>query len=446
MKSAAVAGLPRALASARSGSPLSAAFSTLAVTPFNFDADGIVVADVDGTMKTAGNVAIPDLVFSTSATERLVSAAASTVVANPSTIDDDGVDSSVITVRVENTVGRGVWGIPAARVVLSLVSGTGTLTQPSGFTNYDGVITGSLVSASAGTCVVRATVLGLAVTQTASVVVTGTPGLLTPVFFSDWSTATGTGTSAIGDGGKWGTISGSGNEVIASTGLDFPTTNVLRSTALVSNSGFAIIRTTGLGTISVGSTRYYRTYYRFMSPDGVSPSDNQTHPIQDGDPGSQISWEFALFTNTNPRSGSAISAGNYIHSLQFHTNNDFNTAFRFTPPELPKDETHRWEIALSRISTTEFNLSVRVYDSSDVLVLDDADFLSQNGAVSLADTPTILFNNSSTAASMDGLNHGCNGVGGTWVPSSDFVYSYTGGTAICDDQGWIGPFGSVDGE
>lgn len=97
--------------------------------------------------------------------------AASTVSAFPSTIDDDGVDASVIGVTVLNTDGN---PMPNRTVVLSIVSGTGTLTQPASVTNQSGYAAGSLVSASGGTVVVKATVLGLDITQAASVTVTAT--------------------------------------------------------------------------------------------------------------------------------------------------------------------------------------------------------------------------------------------------------------------------------
>jgi len=54
------------------------------------------------------------------------------------------------------------------------------------------------------------------------------------LFSSDWSTATGTSSTALRDGTKWETSlnNGGGGEVISSVGLDFPTQNVLRVTAV----------------------------------------------------------------------------------------------------------------------------------------------------------------------------------------------------------------------
>jgi hypothetical protein len=106
-----------------------------------------------------------------------ISASLSTVVATPSTIADDGAEESVIVVTCLDGSGDPIEGISAANVVLTLVSGTATLTQPTGVTNAVGQfdVPGSLVSATPGDVVVRATVAGRAVTQTPTVTVSGDP-------------------------------------------------------------------------------------------------------------------------------------------------------------------------------------------------------------------------------------------------------------------------------
>jgi hypothetical protein len=82
----------------------------------------------------------------------------STVVASPTTIADDGVESSTITVTLRNTDGN---PMPNRAVTLAFVSGTGTLTQPVGVTNQQGVITGSVVSSTNGSMVISASTLGV---------------------------------------------------------------------------------------------------------------------------------------------------------------------------------------------------------------------------------------------------------------------------------------------
>lgn len=101
-----------------------------------------------------------------------VSAAAGEVSASPATILNDGAASATITVRVFNAED----GEPIAgqAVTLALVSGTGTLTQPAAVTNQAGVATGSVLTSTLGTMVIKATVLGRDITEQASVVASGT--------------------------------------------------------------------------------------------------------------------------------------------------------------------------------------------------------------------------------------------------------------------------------
>jgi hypothetical protein len=95
---------------------------------------------------------------------------ASTVVSDSPTIPNDGTTSATITVTVRNTDGN---PFPNRAVTLAFVSGTGTLTQPVGTTNQQGVITGSVVSTTDNAMVIKATVLGVDITQTASVDASG---------------------------------------------------------------------------------------------------------------------------------------------------------------------------------------------------------------------------------------------------------------------------------
>lgn len=257
------------------------------------------------------------------------------------------------------------------------------------------------------------------------------------IFASDFSQGgTGTGTTAITDNSRWnGTPGGSGLEVIAATGLDFPTdmARVLRVTAVSASTGFATIRKTGLGVLSVGASRYYRAYFRPVFPDGLE--DNQVHPVQDAEAGSGINWEWALFQTTDPRTVSTpITAGHYLHAYQFGGANPFGT-FRFFPPEMLKGATYRVEWQVHRISTTEFNLHTRFYNAAGTLLYADADLTSQDGTVALSENPAILFN---AVANLDGLNGGLNGIGGA-SPPFPFVHSYQGGFAISDTD-WIGPY------
>jgi hypothetical protein len=97
--------------------------------------------------------------------------AAACVVTASSEIEDNGTQPATCTIQVLNTDGNPMVGLAAANIVLA-VSGTGnTVTQPTGVTNANGVISGSFVSTVAATKTVSFTVLSTAVTDTASVVV-----------------------------------------------------------------------------------------------------------------------------------------------------------------------------------------------------------------------------------------------------------------------------------
>jgi hypothetical protein len=104
-----------------------------------------------------------------------VSALASTVSVSPATIAPDGTDAAVITVRVVNTDGNPMPGLAAANVVLSIPNAPGrTLTQPTGVTNANGEITGSLVGTINQEIVVSATVLSVPITDTAVITIENT--------------------------------------------------------------------------------------------------------------------------------------------------------------------------------------------------------------------------------------------------------------------------------
>lgn len=91
------------------------------------------------------------------------------VTSNVPDIEGDGVESATITVRVLNTDGNPIQGLEASKCVLA-VSGTGnTVTQPTGYTDRNGDISGSFVSTVDATKTCSWTVLGAAVTDTVAV-------------------------------------------------------------------------------------------------------------------------------------------------------------------------------------------------------------------------------------------------------------------------------------
>lgn len=259
------------------------------------------------------------------------------------------------------------------------------------------------------------------------------------LFSSDFSSALGTSTTALSDGGRWTQLIGNGraNAVIGSAGLDFPTTNVLdaRAQPATSSGGSPtqLVRTTSLPVIAVGEQRGFRAYMRVMTPDAFDATpgaDSHTHPIQDGNAASDSNWMLQVFTEQG-------GAGQW--RLRFA-----NSLAPFTPPLLRKFVTYRIEWIIHRINTTQYNLHARVYappaggwtpGAVGTLLYDDDDFMHAWGAGSLADAPAISFR---SVSNTNGLNAGHNGVGSTVAPELfPFTLYYQSGIAVC--SGWCGP-------
>jgi len=211
----------------------SAGLSTVAVSPASITADGVAVATVTVTARTAQGAPIPNVPvvlavtgsgnsvtqpgvtnasgvatgsFTTTgvgpktvvataggvliaqtqdvaATAPPPSASLSTVAVNPTTIVADGVAASTVTVTVRNAQGAGMANVP----VTIAVSGTGnTIVQPAGaaagvtgppaaVTNASGVATGSFTTTVAGSKTVSATAGGVTLTQTQAVTASAAP-------------------------------------------------------------------------------------------------------------------------------------------------------------------------------------------------------------------------------------------------------------------------------
>lgn len=140
----------------------------------------------------------------------------SVISTDKSVMDADGVEVCTVTVTalqdVNNADGDPLPfgpGIAASEVVLAVTPSTGvTITQPTGTISETGVVTGSFVSTNATTVTVSATVRGVAVTGTATVVVGGAVVPPTPgdPFFADSFAGPGFNNA---DGFVWGSANGS---------------------------------------------------------------------------------------------------------------------------------------------------------------------------------------------------------------------------------------------
>ena len=244
-------------------------------------------------------------------------------------------------------------------------------------------------------------------------------------FASDWGAATGNSRNALTDGSKWsGGSAGTSLNVVSASGLDFPTTNVLR----VEQAGrWGGVNADGLWPLpNIGETIYFRIYWR----NGVTSSDTRAgdkHPIQ-----------------------SCSMAGNNCGDLWWKHNYPGGSTWRlrmgaqdgtghlFSPGRVMLyNTTYRMEWAMTRIGTTTWNLHARVYDSSGVLVYSDEDFtcvLYQHGET-LADLPIVTTNDPTSQQER------LIGYQGTASIDTDKTgeYMYFGAyaTSLSD---WIGPY------
>jgi hypothetical protein len=367
-----------------------------------------------------------------------ISAGTSTVAVSPAVIANDGVESATITVRVLDDRGEPVAGFAAANIVLASTGTGNTITQPTGATNQDGVITGSIVSTVSAIKTISATVAGLAVTDTASLNV---GGVLSLVFASDWGTATGTTDAALRDTDQtlpWETlVTGNTNrDVIASTGLDFPSTNVLRVGTQWNGSGSAAFIpriTEELPALGIGNSRYYRWYIRWVVPTSLT-TWGTPHPIQDGPDAATGNW---LFESRRGTGGTKVTIGWNPPANTFPNNR------WWAIDALDIDTTYRVELKATRTGTTTFTLDARVYNTANTLLLDGSDFLNQEGlgSTSLADVPSLTMRD---VTQLRSFQVGTNGAfQGTTSGDHPVDFCYQGCVAISDET-WCGAY--VNGE
>jgi hypothetical protein len=243
------------------------------------------------------------------------------------------------------------------------------------------------------------------------------------LFASDWSTSLGSTPQALQDGGRWnGPMGGETSvRVVPSTGLDFPTSNVLDVYfATGSSSGFFWVQKTGLPIPAVGESRYYRWYMRVTQPDQLQ--DNGTHPIQSEGAGA---WDFEIENR----------AGTFVPRWD-------NGSYHWVGPMLQKNRTYRFEFHLYRNGSSTYNLHARVYDSAGNLIGDDDDFrLEFPAGQTLASLPAPNLNLGSGSA-LQSITAGNNGLAGT--NPYPFTYSFQAAFCIRADR-WCGPYTPGEG-
>jgi hypothetical protein len=255
----------------------------------------------------------------------------------------------------------------------------------------------------------------------------GNPSPQGLLFFSDWRTARGNSMQAVTDGGKWTFVSAEHDqtmEIVATSGLDFPTANAYRVIATAARSGWSELRHTALPIPQVGDSRFYRWYMRVTMPDGLV--DDQTHPIQDN---YLENWGFIVY---NGGGGGGVPNGRW--RPEFWSMNSGWPNDRWRGPNLNKNQTYRIELHIERTAATAYRMHVRISNSAGNLVADDSGINNNANTGQLSANPTLALGN---VNSLNGITAGCNGIGDN--APFPFNYGYQAAFAVHADA-WCGPY------
>jgi len=254
-------------------------------------------------------------------------------------------------------------------------------------------------------------------------------------FATAWDTETGKSSRALTDGGKWDSVSGSSGQdhltVIPSGGLDMPfaMANVLQ-VATPANAKFQnIIVANAWGLPPVNGTINKRIYWR----NGVdTPGSSRIHMLQScakaGGLCNNLWWNSGFPGGTEWELWLGTSKTDWPRNI--HTQGRV----------MEYNKTYRLEWQLLRLSTNKWNIHVRIYDSSNVLIYKDSDFNARGNPPrgTLADSPTFTVDPQSQRETLLGWQAGSDGVPG----SGKFVYF---GAYAVSLSGWIGPYVSGEG-
>jgi len=264
------------------------------------------------------------------------------------------------------------------------------------------------------------------------------PGSL--VFASDWHAASGNTTTAVRDGTKWDNAYNIAApvadrvSVVPASGLGFPSNmaNVLAIRYEQSVSQFSgVTKQNGWQLPAIGGVLARRMYFR-MSIDG--PSASTHHPLmaayQSGSCAYEAEWVMDKgptfsFMIGNLQNGGGSAADNHEWATT-----------------LTRDVTYRVEELYTRVTSTSWKLSLRVYDQSGALIRQNADFTDTwHNGVTLASQPDIITPDPSCLQNMMIVNQGLADNRGSDNAAANRIYY--GGFAV-SLSGWVGPY--VSGE
>jgi hypothetical protein len=363
-------------------------------------------------------------------------------------ITRDGLAAEGLALEVGETESFEVELTDASGLSLGTVTPTWSSTSPA----VASVTSGGMVTAlSAGSTTIEAAYQGMNAAAAIMVTVASTPPTgpgPQVLFHSDWSTATGSSSSALRDTDKsfpWGVVrgevGGAQHRVVSAASVGytrFPTANLLEIRNLSDGSPMA-----GVGVKAdvcsqcipipgVGESLYYRWYMAFTEPDWYT-GDRQNHDPTDGTGpagSSSNNWEWRTYNRS----------GYWIGCIGIQGSTDFDTFMHCVEP-LQKNTVYMIEVQFERISSTQHRMHGRISDADGNLLFDDSDFESWGAPGHYLDEEPVQDTNHLDL--LRGVFMGSNG----WSadPTTDFVAWYKAGMAVCAND-WCGPYPIADQE
>jgi len=326
-----------------------------------------------------------------------------------------------VTIVFRDANGDPCEGIPASLAVLTVSGADNTVTQPTGPSNALGVFPGAgFQSSSAGNRTPTVTFNTRAIAG--PVVAVGTASTLSE--FVDWRTATGTGDSALEDGGKiTSPVRGSLNlmEVKPTSGDSGWPVGLDNYVDLSYNTSGGNGRTWQIGTEDeewlplpdIGESQWRRWYWKNDLPNGAAIGT---------DHGFESNIGTIQLTCRNMSGSGGTAPFDWTNSLE-----------SFEPfVTITKGVVYRVEVQLYRHSANEFGLSVWLYDeavSVTVPAFEPADFVDDSSPFD--NLTEILWSYTDARALFQNWMFGASGqtgatyVGGS-VKFSGFAVSMTG--------------------
>lgn len=430
----------------------SASATTFTNNDWDLTADGVDDATLTLTLRDTTGALMTGRAVTFAAETVLIGAATCTVETDASEILTT-TGTANITAHVYDTDGTPLPGIPAASLTLASTGSGNTITAVDTVTDRNGRFRWTFVSTSAATKTLSLTACGLAITDTAQVIVSAAPTAAALVFASEWNTTTGDTAAAVRDTGRtlpWEIrVGGAGNGASVvnaasdGVGTNCPTTNALRVDLVYVGGGVQnmdtdevmMLPTAGAwATPAIGESVWFRVYKRVVYPHGTDPGalGNNNHCLEQSS-GSSNSWSWNFNT----------ASGGWNPSFNVYTT---STLTRFllggaSPIYLSRDAWYRLEWRILRTGTDAREHEIRIYNGSGTLVYDETDFAT-SGGTGLSGYSAAFGTNG--VAGLDALALGTNGpnVVGATQGASPAWYFAAAGVSV---ENWCGVYTGGEG-